>query len=107
MREGITVIIPSFRRHENIPIIINRLKSTKEVKMTNFVPSKASFAAYTKMTQGVLHNMAAKGQFKQFAGLLLAGDPGVGKTTYINFLSKLLGIEVITIEAPFLIKAGI
>jgi glycosyltransferase involved in cell wall biosynthesis len=27
MREGITAIIPSFRRHENIPIIINRLKN--------------------------------------------------------------------------------
>jgi glycosyltransferase involved in cell wall biosynthesis len=27
MREGITVIIPSFRRHENIPIIIDRLKN--------------------------------------------------------------------------------
>jgi len=27
MKEGITAIVPSFRRHENIPIIINRLKN--------------------------------------------------------------------------------
>lgn len=75
--------------------------------MSDFKPTKASFAPYTKMTQGILHNMAAKGQFKQFAGILLAGDPGVGKTTFINFLSKLLGIEVITIEAPHIVEEHI
>jgi hypothetical protein len=75
--------------------------------MADFNPSKVSFAPYVKLTKKVLMNMSAKGQRKQFAGILLAGDPGVGKTTYINFLSKLLGIEVITVEAPHIVEEHI
>jgi glycosyltransferase involved in cell wall biosynthesis len=56
MREGITVIIPSFRRHENIPIIINRLKNQtlKPEKIIIWNDNSGEFAReFTTKEEGV------------------------------------------------------
>lgn len=41
------------------------------------------------------------------AGILLAGDPGTGKTSFMRFLSKLTGLSLITIEAPHITEEHI
>lgn len=38
---------------------------------------------------------------------LLGGDPGIGKTTFIKQISKLLGIDLITIEVPHITEEHI
>lgn len=40
-------------------------------------------------------------------GVLLAGDPGVGKTSFVRFFSLLVGMELITIEAPHITEEHI
>jgi MoxR-like ATPase len=36
----------------------------------------------------------------QVGGILLAGDPGIGKTTFVGLLGYLLGLKTIVIEVP-------
>jgi len=40
-------------------------------------------------------------------GILLAGDPGVGKTSFMNFFAELVGMTLITIEAPHITEEHI
>ena len=72
-----------------------------------FVPSRTSLDSRTGMIKQILLNMKRRSSSEQFAGVLLAGDPGVGKTQGINFLSRLLGLELITIEAPHIVEEHI
>lgn len=41
------------------------------------------------------------------AGILLAGDPGTGKTSAIKFFAELTGLQLITIEAPHITEEHI
>ena len=36
----------------------------------------------------------------QVGGILLKGDPGIGKTTFVELLGQVLGIKVVTVEVP-------
>jgi MoxR-like ATPase len=40
-------------------------------------------------------------------GILLAGDTGVGKTSFVRWFSRLLGMKLITIEAPHIVEEKI
>jgi midasin (ATPase involved in ribosome maturation) len=41
------------------------------------------------------------------AGILLAGDPGVGKTSFIRFLCKLFGLNLVVLEVPHITEEHI
>lgn len=43
----------------------------------------------------------------QSLGTMLTGDPGVGKTEFVKQLALLLGIDLITIEAPHIVEETI
>ncbi len=53
-----------------------------------------------RLTQKVLGHMDSMASGNHKGGMLLTGDPGVGKTTYANMLGSLLGMKVVTIEVP-------
>ena len=72
-----------------------------------FNASSASFDQRINITEKILANMKAKSQSVGKSGILLAGDPGVGKTSFIRFFSLLTGIELITIEAPHITEEHI
>lgn len=72
-----------------------------------FNASSASFDQRINITEKILANMKAKSQSIGKSGILLAGDPGVGKTSFIRFFSLLTGIELITIEAPHITEEHI
>lgn len=46
----------------------------------------------------------AIGNRRGLGGMLLKGDPGVGKTTFIEIMSNLLGVNIITIEVPHIVE---
>ncbi len=61
-----------------------------------FDRTKVNLDKGLQMIEDILDNM----MLANGTGLMLAGEPGVGKTTFIKRLSKLLGIPVIVIETP-------
>lgn len=56
------------------------------------------------LTRQVLKHMLHTAGGVQHGGMLLAGDPGIGKTTAVNILGKLLDVNVITIEVPHIVE---
>lgn len=53
-----------------------------------------------KLVKKTLRHMDAMQSGHQVGGILLAGDPGIGKTTFVAMLGKLLGMKTIVIEVP-------
>lgn len=53
-----------------------------------------------KLVRKLLRHMEATSAGHQHGGILLAGDPGIGKTTFVEMFGSLLGMKVIVIEVP-------
>lgn len=87
------------------PADMPKQKKAREIK--EFKPSNAAMTQTISLFEDIFENMQNKRDFKQFAGVILAGTPGTGKTTRIGLLSKLLGIELITVEAPHIVEEHI
>ena len=47
------------------------------------------------------------GNMRGLGGVLLGGDPGIGKTTFVELFSDLTGIHLITIEIPHIVEEHI
>ena len=52
------------------------------------------------LVKKTLRHMEHISEGHQVGGILLAGDPGIGKTTFISMLGSLLGLKTIVIEVP-------
>jgi len=48
----------------------------------------------------VLEHMYTMTEYEHHSSVMLAGDPGIGKTTFVKTLSELLGLQLTTIEIP-------
>ena len=72
-----------------------------------FNASSASFEHRLDLAETIFANMNGKAKGNVKAGIMLAGDPGVGKTSFIRFFSTLVGISEITIEAPHITEEHI
>lgn len=72
-----------------------------------FNVSSASYEHRIDVTEKILSNMQNQQQKLGTTGILLAGDPGTGKTSFIKFFALLTGIELITIEAPHITEEHI
>jgi MoxR-like ATPase len=79
---------------------------TKE-EIKRFTPNIASFHQTIDMFETIFRNMKNKKDTTQFPGVLLDGDPGVGKTTRMELFSQITGIQMITIETPHLVEEHI
>lgn len=75
--------------------------------VSEFKPSASSLKQTIKLFEVIFDNMANKKDFSQYHGVLMSSEPGVGKTSKVNLLSKVLGIELITIEAPHIVEEHI
>ena len=72
-----------------------------------FNASSTSYEQRVDIAEKILANMKTHSQAIGKSGILLAGDPGVGKTSFIKFFSALIGTELITIEAPHITEEHI
>ena len=59
------------------------------------------------LTKKTVRHMDAMASGTQVGGILLAGDPGIGKTTYVETLGQVLGLPVIVIEVPHITEEHI
>lgn len=75
--------------------------------MTTINATSASFEQRINNIEKILANMKSQHQGVGHSGILLAGDPGVGKTSFIRFFANLLGLRLITIEAPHITEEHI
>jgi MoxR-like ATPase len=67
----------------------------------------ASFEKHTDVTKFILNNSAKQQDGNGSTGVLLAGDPGVGKTSFVKFFAQLVGLQLVTIEAPHITEEHI
>lgn len=64
-------------------------------------------STFFNIIDDVLTNMSIQIEGVSSTGIMLTGDPGVGKTSLIKFMSKLLGMSLIVIEVPHIIEEQI
>lgn len=74
----------------------------KKFTVSSTVPEKR-----LEYIDAVFADMKAKMSGTVKGGLLLAGDPGVGKTSFIRQLSQLTGMKLVLIETPHLVEEHI
>lgn len=74
----------------------------KKFTVSTTVPEKR-----VEYIDAVFADMKAKMHSTVKGGLLLAGDPGVGKTSFIRQLSQLMGVKLVLIETPHLVEEHI
>ena len=60
-----------------------------------------------KLLDSIFANMSSQSAGNTRTGIMLTGDPGTGKTSAVRELSRLLGIKLITIEAPHITEEHI
>lgn len=85
------------------------LDTALDSKQTRFVAPKVTnnnlFSEQTFKMLSLMHGQASANGVKN--SLMLTGDPGVGKTSFIRSFSELLGIPLIPIEAPHITEEHI
>lgn len=72
-----------------------------------FNAASATYEQRVDISEQILSNMKNQQNKLGSTGILLAGDPGTGKTSFIKFFSLLMGMELITIEAPHITEEHI
>jgi len=75
--------------------------------MNKFEVSSVSFDKKIEILEHIFDNMLVQHYDLGSVGYMLGGDTGVGKTSFIKDLSRLLGLELILIETPHLIEEHI
>ena len=82
------------------------------------IPISSKSGKFSKFVENVLLNMINTSKGQEKGSLLLKGDPGTGKTSSIEQFADIVGMEIITIEAPhvsedaiisvpYLVKSGL
>jgi len=84
---------------------ISQIDDKKIKKFRTVVPKNGS--KFEKFVTSVMKNMRAQARKMTNTSIILTGDPGTGKTSSIKMLANLLGLEIITIEAPHLVEEHI
>lgn len=75
--------------------------------MEKFNVGAVSFDKKIEILEHIFDNMIVQHHDLGAVGYMLGGDTGVGKTSFIKDLQKLLGLELILIETPHLIEEHI
>lgn len=74
--------------------------------MLNFKVSQKPLEQQQKAVEAFLNKMAYPASTGSYS-ILLSGDPGIGKTSFLKQISNLLGLELLMIEAPHLLSEHI
>lgn len=86
-----------------------KISQSLNKKATKFRAPKVTnnnlFAEQTFKMLSIMEGQAASSGIKN--SLMLTGDPGVGKTSFIRSFAKLLGLPLITVEAPHITEEHI
>ncbi len=75
--------------------------------MEKFDVKNVSFEKTVDIYDHIISNMKLKQQGLIKVGYLLGGDPGVGKTSFIKDMARVMGMKLVTIEAPHLVEEHI
>ena len=71
------------------------------------IPPSPKSSLTRKIVKEILSNMLAQLTGKIKTGILLAGNPGTGKTSTIRFIANLFGMNLVTIEAPHITEENV
>lgn len=84
-------------------------KIKKAKPEVDFIPQASNMIQTIDLLKGIFDNMKNRkdASVTQYHSPLLSSDPGTGKTSVMNLLSKITGIEMITIEAPHIVEEHI
>ena len=71
--------------------------------------SRADQTYFEKLTVKFLRAAKSQGSgnMRGLGGIMLGGDPGIGKTSFIELFSDLTGVHLITIEIPHIVEEHI
>jgi MoxR-like ATPase len=64
-------------------------------------------SARRQMIKMIFSNMKSQASGQHNTSVLLAGDPGVGKTSFVRYFAKLMGFSLVVIEAPHITEEHI
>lgn len=67
---------------------------------TTINASNASYKSRVNLVDFIMSNMVSQESGNTGLGVLVSGDPGIGKTSFAKFFSQFMGMTLITIEAP-------
>jgi len=95
--------------------VVDDVKQTKKKKVkVSFDASKVGVENRLDLIEQVLANMltqtgknAVGARASGKAGVLLHGDPGTGKTSFVRELTTLIGMDLVVIEAPHITEEHI
>lgn len=72
-------------------------------KLREFDGSKVSYASRNKLTGLVLKHMISRADERGTQkGIMLTGDPGIGKTSFLRTFASMMGMELVLMEVPHL-----
>lgn len=78
-----------------------KLDSMEKSKLTKYkIPTATNGDKFAKFAKDVLLSMINHSNKTEKGSLLLTGDPGTGKTSSIEQFAGLVGMKIITVEAP-------
>ena len=89
-------------------LVLEELKLKYDEEAPVFRASNTSSKQTVRMFESIFKNIQNHKQSgKSVIATMLAGEPGTGKTARIKLLSKVLGLNLVVIEAPHLVEEHI
>ena len=77
---------------------LDKIGAKKSIKYK--IPVSSRSGKFNEFVENVLLNMINTSKGQEKGSLLLKGDPGTGKTSSVEQFSDIVGMNIITIEAP-------
>lgn len=93
-------ILNNFNADQKVTTKRRTLASIYKSKAKTLKVKKGRGPNFKQKLVGVLNHGIERASANVKFDLLLTGDPGVGKTTFIRQLSQIAGVPLVTIEAP-------
>jgi DNA-binding transcriptional regulator YhcF (GntR family) len=98
-------------KNKKIENIINTIKAEKtkiseedREELKKFITPKTTGGIFDKMFNLVLKNMINSIYDDKKKPILLSGGPGIGKTSFVKQLAKLLGLPLFIVDTPLITK---
>ena len=93
------LIMPDTTNIEDLEVLKGKKKIKRGISY-NLPDNTANLRASQKLVNTLIKNMYGHITKRQKAYVLLVGDVGIGKTSRLRFVQKVLGMNLIIIEAP-------